>query len=62
VLKEDGLISNYYGYSCQMSQSALQWTHFVRSCGPSLTLKTEDSHGNGTKLGKYLSTSENLQE
>jgi hypothetical protein len=37
VLEGDILISDYYGYSCQISQSALQRTHFVRSCGLSLS-------------------------
>jgi hypothetical protein len=40
VLKGDSLISNYYGYSCQMSQRPLQRTHFVRSCGWGLKLTT----------------------
>jgi hypothetical protein len=39
-------------HSCQMSQSALQRTHFVRSCGPSLNIHKAQHFHNSTSTVK----------
>jgi hypothetical protein len=54
VFKGDSLISNYYGYSCQISQSALQRTYFVRSYCLSLSPPNYVSSA-GVLLQYYMS-------